>query len=259
MSGSRFASMPRQTGQYAVKVKNGAGWRKFDVARLQISVGMPYHENEKFETTASWVGQRFKKAIICVNDTLQRFNLMYENPGMTEEEALHKTLRAGREWVLRNMRALESLPDFSLHHWEEWKLQPAFSDNKNKIATLYRDNPDFREAISRNIMDHWQRYSKKRADSSGALPGAADYEVFAHYSTQYLLEETAAFGVMYARESAADIYPGTLLIPVKFLQENEVNGAPKGYGDNHHTRIDFVRLPAPSGSGILTDSSKAVA
>ena len=47
MSGSKATQYPPQDGAYAVKVKNGAGWNAFDTARLQISVGQPYHEGDK--------------------------------------------------------------------------------------------------------------------------------------------------------------------------------------------------------------------
>ena len=78
MSGSKATQYPPQDGAYAVKVKNGAGWNAFDTARLQISVGQPYHEGDKLAATADWVRHRFGRVIVCVNDTLQRFNHAFQ-------------------------------------------------------------------------------------------------------------------------------------------------------------------------------------
>ncbi len=238
MSGSRYAAMPPQTGEYAVRVKNGAGWRAYEAARLQISVGMPYHEGEKFLAVAAWTAKRFDRVIVCVNDTLQRFNFLYENPGMAEDEAARLMLRAGREWVERNIRAMEFLPGLSLYRWDEWKKIPGYAAHKQAIDGLYDSNPDFRKALDDNVREHWQRQLKNNA------AGADSFHSFARWSTQYLLEETAVFGIMYAQDRAADIYPGTLLAPVDFLQENDSAGTLSLYKNSHHTRIDFARIEA---------------
>ncbi len=58
---------------------------------------------------------------------------------------------------------------------------------------------------------------------------------FKAHAVRYLLEETAAFFLMFARDKAVDIYPGSTLLPCALA---------KGYGpDNevHFTRIDFKR------------------
>lgn len=233
MSGSRFIQMPAQEGSYAVKVKNGAGWRSYDTARLQISVGMPYHEGEKFEATIAWARERFSRVIVCVNDTLQRFN-------MTDvADPYSLSFRQGREWVLRNMRCLETLPSFSLHHWEEWKALPDYAAQYARVLYLYDSDPAFRAAVDSNVADHWQRRKN---------PGG-DFTAFHYASTQYLLEETAVFSLMY-RQRAADVYPGTILIPAHYLKEKIVPGLSEGFGQTHHTRIDFSRreTPAPANS-----------
>jgi tRNA-dependent cyclodipeptide synthase len=238
MSGSRYTGMPPQNGPYIVKVKNGAGWRDYTIARLQISVGKAQHEGEKFQSTLEWASYRFEKVIICVNDTLQRFNLMYENPDMDEQTALSESFRAGREWLLRNFPSIGKLPSFSLHHWEEWKQNPFYANNRLILERLYQDSPDFRQAVRRNINEHWRRKEK----SSGT--DNPNFERFAEYSTYYLLEETAIFSLMYEAETAADIYPGTLLLPVQFLQRAETASNLPGIGKSHHTRIDFIKNSA---------------
>src|SRR5688572_6281343 len=96
----QFKQYPAQTGSYAVKVKNGRGWHAYDVARLPISVGQSYHEGEKFKATLRWLQPRFKKIVICVNDTLQRHNFS----NISDNEAFFKAEAAGREWIERNIQ-----------------------------------------------------------------------------------------------------------------------------------------------------------
>lgn len=194
---------PAQTGPYLVKVKNGAVWRNYRVARLQISVGGDRHEGEKFKATVEWLKHRFDKVIVCVNDTLQRFNYVME--GMSEEEALKYSLAAGREWVSRHMDEIRDLPNVEVYRWEEWK-DSAFEKAYQNVLELYDESPEFR-----NSMEKSQKNS---------------------YSREYLLEEIAVFSLMYQKEKAVDVYPGTLPKVMSIFQ------------DQHTTRIDFMRKKA---------------
>lgn len=194
------SNYPAQTGHYAVKVKNGAGWHDFRAARLQISVGGERHEGDKFKATIEWVKPRFDKAIICVNDTLQRFN--YANQGMTEKEAFQKALLAGDEWLSRYEVEIETLPCFKIYRWEDWKGQ-AFDQEHQRVCALYNENEKFRQAVAN---------SQKNS-----------------LSKDYLLEEVAVFSLMYKKERAVDIYPGTLPQVMSIFH------------DQHTARIDFIK------------------
>lgn len=233
---NNIETFPQQTGIYAVKVKNGAGWRDYDTARLQISVGMPGHEGEKFNATIEWVKHRFDKVIICVNDTLQRFNSLYEQPDLSEYAAFETSKANGDAWIARNKHTFESLKNLTVYRWEDWKASAAYSDDIRIIKDLYETNQGFRGAVEENVQIYWERKYKGKPVLSHF------YEKFVSCSTQYILEETAIFASMYEKEKAADIYPGTLLVPAKFFQENDIPGAPAGFKDSHHTRIDFKRL-----------------
>lgn len=189
--------------KYKVKVKNGAGWRQYDTARLQISVGGPRHEGEKFKATVDWVGQNFKKATICVNDTLQRFN--FQLSGMSEQEAFEASMAAGRDWFRRHMAEIETLPNVSLYRWEEWKTD-AFERRHAEVCARYEADPVFYQSV--------QDSQKNKL------------------SIPYILEEVAVFSLMYEKENAVDVYPGTL------------PSAMYVFSHQHQTRIDFARLRA---------------
>ena len=229
MSGSKAKQYPPQTGAYAVKVKTGAGWQEFDTARLQVSVGQPYHEAEKLRATFNWVGQRFEKVIICANDTLQRFN--HEMDGLTPSEAFSKAESDGREWIERNISSIRSLPNYTIFRWEDWRSRSDYQESFDKANALYDSNDEFRTAINKNVLEFWSRQDRPQKD----------FERFADLSKRYLLEETAVFSIMFKTEAAVDIYPGSTLLPCTIFQGQTVDGAPDGLGMGHFSRIDFKR------------------
>lgn len=215
---------------YMLKVKNGAGWRTFDKARLQISVGQEYHEGEKFLATLSWTNERFDKVIICVNDTLQRHNLEFD--GHTPDEAFALSLAAGQQWIERNSEIIHQLSNYELMRWEEWRTQPAYEYGLAIMKRLYKDNDSFRNEVNNEIESFWSR-TLKRNDA----PNASRYEDFKKHSLNYLLEECAIFQMMFARDKAVDIYPGSTLLPCKL-------GDTQSLGVRGYTRVDFRRKAA---------------
>ncbi|MCB1320483.1 MAG: tRNA-dependent cyclodipeptide synthase [Rhodospirillales bacterium] len=220
---------------YTVKVKSGAGWRAFDTARLQISVGQAYHEGEKFAATIDWVRDRFKKVIICVNDTLQRHNLRFEH-GMPESTALRLTQDHGMAWVARNMPVIETLKDFEIHHWDSWRALPEYAGQFAEIQSLYENKPDVRDAIEAEVIEFWARRTKR-------LGVNEDYRLpsFRKHAIDYLIEETAAFFLMFKRNTATDVYPGSVLIPCLLGQTYCPEIKPGLLGARAFTRIDFSR------------------
>lgn len=225
---------PAQLGSYAVKVKNGGGWQQYSTARLQISVGQEYHEGAKFKATIEWAKHRFDKVVICVNDTLQRYNYMHKE-GVSEVEAYAQSEVAGREWVERNINAIRSLPSCEIIRWNNWLDHPNFNDEHKFINDLYDNDEELRSLINADVLAFWRRKQIREGMST-----YADFESFKRFSTEYLLEETAAFFLMFKKEKAVDIYPGTVLLPC-VLVEKYLNISNRNLGSGAFTRIDFLR------------------
>lgn len=228
MSRSNVIHYPQQDGAYAVKVKNGAGWRGFDIARFHISVGQMYHEGEKFKATLQWAKHRFDKVIICVNDTLQHHN--HEFDGMSEQAAFLRAENNGAEWITRNQAVIDELPNVELFRWEQWRNLPEFNIEHEKIKALYRDDHSIKQAIDNDVRTFWTRRQK--------IQGLSDhyrFMKFQEHAVRYLIEESAVFSLMFRRDEAVDIYPGSTLLPC-VLFKNET-----GLGEKSFTRIDFAR------------------
>ncbi|MEO0384192.1 MAG: tRNA-dependent cyclodipeptide synthase [Pseudomonadota bacterium] len=230
--GRRKNEFPAQTGPYAVKVKNGAHWRGFKTARLQISVGQPYHEGDKLGATLDWCKHRFDHVIVCVNDTLQRLNGQFD--GLSPDEAFAASKLAGDEWMNRYAGSIGMLPSAEIHSWEDWRARPDYAKAFAQTQSLYANNAEFRGAIDANIKDFWAR--RKIRDG---LTGDFGFTDFAACSRAYLIEETAVFSMMFKDKRAVDVYPGSVLLPSVVFQGRHVPGAPEGLDQGAFTRIDF--------------------
>ena len=231
MSASR--EFPPQKGPYHVQVKNGAGWHGHDTARLQISVGQAYHEGDKLRAQAEWIRHRFRRAVVCVNDGLQRHNLMFAS--MTEPQAMIRCVDEGGKWIARNREALKVLPNAEVYQWHHWTRAPGFEAEHRRVQSLYANDPAFRAAVDEEVEKFWQRQPKE-----DGLCASYRFDAFKFHSVNYLLEETAAFFLMFEKDRAVDIYPGSTLLPCALAKAY----AQKGGDTVHFTRIDFKRRDA---------------
>ena len=228
------SDFPEQTGFYKLDVKNGGRWRYFKTARLQISVGQEYHEAEKFMATMEWVKHRFDKVIICVNDTLQRHNACFAE-GIDEKKAFVKADRAGQHWVMRNAEYIKSLPDYQIIRWEEWRNRADYKPQLDEIKKLYMANEHVRNLINETIEEFWARCVKREPDIDPKR-----FKDFAHHSRTYLLEETAIFFLMYKEQKAADIYPGSRMVPFEIAQKFSTHAPTPDLGPKAFTAVSFT-------------------
>ncbi len=229
---------PAQTGKYKVKAHGNQSthrWSDFSKARCQISIGQEYHEGSKLAAMINWCADRFNAVTLCVNDTLQRYSTMFEKK-IDETSAFKEALQKGEEWIKRNEEIWSHKDNVSIIRWDEW-LDSEYTAVRPKIAFLYASNLEFKEAIDKNIECLWERRIKQFPDKYKP----EDYPKFFELSKRYLLEEVSAFSIMYERDKAIDIYPGTTIFAATVFKGRKVEGAPSGLGKGHFCRIDFSR------------------
>ncbi len=231
---------PPQKGLYILKVKTEKhtthNWQDFDLARLQISVGQEYHEGEKIKATIDWCAPRFESVQICVNDTLQRFNKMFEL-GLSEVEAMQVARSEGQAWIDRYIKLFSVIPHLEIKRWDTWKNNELYQSDRSKIDFLYKTNEEFKQSIDNNIMGIWARRQKMKPDHYPA----SRLNRFFSLSKKYLLEEITVFSVMYETDRGIDIYPGTVIFPATVFQGRDIDGAPDGLGKGYFCRTDFSR------------------
>ncbi len=177
----------------------GASWKGHDVARLQISVGQSYHEGEIFRATCQWARENFSHVIVCVNDTLQRHNGSFE---------------PGQKWINRNKEALDLLPNKEVFLWDHWVSHPDYAQQRADVLDHYFNDPSIRAEFDNEIM----AFAKRKKP--------ADMFAFASASRAYLIEECAAFRIMFQTD-AADIYPGSSLLPCRLYKNDQGKGFTK--------------------------------
>ncbi len=232
MSASKVAKFqyPAQTTAYKVKVKHGHDWKLHDTCCLDISVGKEYHEGVKLEATIGWAKHRFRHVAIAVNDTLQRFNDMFEG-GMSEAEALEKSQREGDEWIARNRHILDQLPSYEIFRWNDWTGRADFPVKFARAQFLYVHNAEFRQNIDEQIDNIWQRRYAENPELSGRK------HEFQLVSYMYLMEETAVFAMMAEDRDDIHIYPGSFMEIWGNLEDETLIGL----AGRKFARIDFSR------------------
>ncbi len=220
---------PAQTGQYKVKVKNTAKWSDFDRVAFDISVGQAYHEGAKFTAAIDWANARFDTVVINVNDSLQRFNHMFDF-GLSEEQARQKAVKEGDDWLQRNAASLRTVNKLQVERWENWRTRPDFKQTFDQVKSLYMQNAQFRSDINDQINSLWQR--KETSENAHRK-----LEFFT-LSRDYLLEETAIFSMMSIENKQIHAYPGSFMSIWQSFQGTDLVA---GLGDFKYCRIDFSR------------------
>jgi len=220
-----------QTGQYKIKIKSGC-WQGYDTARLEISVGQPYHEGEKFKATISWAAERFPNVVLLVNDSLQRYNLMFEN-GLPEESAERISCKQGSEWMRRNYPVAYGCQAIC---WNEWKARAEYPETSYKTRNLFDRNERFRTSLTDAISEVWERRSKCHPAYSPERK-----EEFFNLSIDYLLEETAVLAMAYKEFPGVSVYPGSFLEMWSMFVDTAIEDAPEGLKNAHCVRIDFAK------------------
>lgn len=214
---------PAPLGPYKVSIKGKSSWQQYKTARLQISIGNTKQEGEKLFAMTEWLSHRFDKVIFIVSDTLQKHNL-----GSYDE-----ALRQGKEWLQSNKEAIEVIPEHKrvITTWDDWLSHPDYAAAKAEIDRLFDQNLVLKEAIHSKALEFCSR-------SVRLVDQANDFDT----AINYLLEELAAFAVMFRETPAADFYAGSWLENVyRALAEVSNSDLLSGFKAVNFTEVDFVR------------------
>ncbi len=223
-----------QTGPYKVFVKDKGAWQMHDTARLQISVGNPKHDGNKFFALAEWASARFDHVILIISDTLQRHNIAFHG-NYDQERAYEISLAQGDYWLYQNKEALDVLPNKTVTRWNDWLNHPEFKASHDVLKSLYENREDVRNAINKKAEDFSKRHM-------GSLAKEFSSERLMKTSVSYILEEVAAFSLMFRTIKAIDIYPGEWFRDIfDVLKKVESEALLSSFQSAECLRVDFVR------------------
>ena len=223
---------------YSVRVKNGAGWRKFNRARLMISVGKEYHEGKKLEAAVAWINRNpcLTEIHISVNDVLQRHNFLAT--GMGESEALGVSLMAGTSWIERNEEILTQIkPLTHVTRWNDWFLSKDFSAVHDALIQYPQRDPSFGIAVETDAHALAERKTKRGE-------AVHNFNKLVAHSRSYILEELAVFALQTRDLPAAEVYPGTNLASAQNLIAKTLPTEIAPLAERYFTRIDFAKINA---------------
>jgi tRNA-dependent cyclodipeptide synthase len=238
MNASDLEQYPPPRGLYKVSVKNKGIWRGHNTARLQISMNNPRHTGDKFFALTEWAAARFDKVILIISDTLQRHNTELEY-GVSHDEARKISLMSGDQWLKDNQAALANLKPWQRvdTRWDDWLKHKDFDAAHREICRLYNTSSVFADSI----ITEAERFCRHYQDKSSSVR-----QRYFDASITYILEEIAAFAIMFKETPAVDIYPG-LWFTNTFRIITEMKDIPPpltGFSNAACLSIDFVRNKA---------------
>jgi len=227
---------PSQTGPYKLFVKDKGIWQNHSHARLQISVGNPKHDGDKFFALAEWAAARFNHITLIVSDTLQRHNIALSN-ACSMDIAHNISLKRGDFWIKENENALNILSSKTLTRWNDWLSEKDYPEAYKSVCELYRNAPEVRAAINAKAAE----FSERHSEGSGI-----SQDTSIQTSINYILEEIAIFAIMFLKQNAVDIYPGPWFKEVfESIDTSANNVLFAGFRNPACLRVDFVRNKAP--------------
>ena len=227
-------SYPAATGPYKLRILGKSTWQGCATARLQISVGQPKHEKEKFFALTEWAAARFDKVQLIVSDTLQRHNIAMEK-GISLREAYDVSAIVGQMWLRDNRAAIARIPAAKLvvTMWDDWMHHPDYAPMAAAVNSLFETSESFKLAVE----DKAREFCARRIAYGQTMYGAdAAYQA----SVKYLMEELPAFGVMLKQESAVDIYPGAWMKDIFGAIAATGDEKLAVYGDANYLHVDYV-------------------
>jgi tRNA-dependent cyclodipeptide synthase len=191
----KYKAMLGGVAHYADDVSGSA-------AVLGISVGQPYHEDEKFAATMALMNTCFGSCDVLVADTLQRYNML----DCDFEAASAPARLRGDAWLARNAAALQTLTvPHNVIRWDECLQSPAFKSSLDAIKKRYSEDEEYRRSFQRDVDEFLRRHKTRNGSLDEHLES-----IMRERSLLYLFEEIAVF-LSYFVERGYNFlpYPGT--------------------------------------------------
>lgn len=167
---------------------------------------------------------------MIVSDTLQRHNIAIEHD-ITIDEAYRVSVLAGQRWLKENKAALDNLSSSQcvVTMWDEWMMHSQYAETLKEVRGIYEAS-----GVVRQTVDEKAHSFCVRPASEQSIAQCRDFDS----SVTYILEEVAAFAVMFKETRAIDVYPGTWFKEVfveSFIKlgvpDHRLNKIPQVYRD----------------------------
>lgn len=207
--------------KYKIRVANIVpAEREAEINDLNACIGISinnvnYWHDEKLKAIFKWIDSRFKYCTIVIGDDLHRHNVkISENKSLEEGSIVGEEL--GNQ-VLEKITATLTVTEicsFTILRWKELASFPECKRELSKMYNVFENDKDFKAIILKSAQIFLDNQLIK-----GIKP-KADWEMAVQSSCDYILEETAYFGVMAALKGyPVQVYPGEQLEILKMLAQ----------------------------------------
>jgi hypothetical protein len=131
---------------------------------LNVSVGHEGYEGEKFAAIISLIQDSFGSCIISVDDSLQRYTMALDRP---EDVSFFHNManNEGELWLARNQIYYSQLTNLeNVIRWDTWLQHSGLPDIKNKIMSVIKGDPSYKEVFDQSINNYLARFTKRLSD-----------------------------------------------------------------------------------------------
>ncbi len=173
---------------------------------LGVSLQTANGSTAKIMSQAEWISRRFKHCGVFVADSIHRLTLQIREK-LTEERALNKALRLGRELIEYNSFIFERYKNkcnFEFILASEVQKYSNYAKHYQQLNNLYERDEKFSHSV-----DYFARNFLGRGES---IEEGERQDTCFSISRQYLLEEMAIFTCLAEQDLTTFIYPGDLSI-----------------------------------------------
>ena len=199
---------------------------------IGISLDNPVFYNSSLTAILKWGAEKFEQCLIVLGDYLRRHNEYIFN-GLQGPVAEKASFQAGDEYIekTREIFAQFTEPKLTLIKWKDCLGWPQYSTSKKILDNLYNNDDTFRAVVQKDAFAFIKRQKKRNEDLSVPMEKAIDI------SSEYLLEEIAAFSALSERGWNVELYPGPELCVLVDIAQGDFSDIPKGLKDRVNVQL----------------------
>ena len=155
---------------------------------FSISMGLKkiLMQGRCLEETIKIINSTFSRCDIVLSDTLQRFNVLSENPEITEEKARERTLSIGGCWLEKNDLILQKITiPHRISRWDDWLNSSFYQEKYRFVSSLFEHDRVFQDRVQKSVSKYFNRQEKNQ-------PLGATHDLTRMLlASKFVLEETA--------------------------------------------------------------------
>lgn len=232
---------------YKVKIKNKhslgpSNWKRLPKNIIMVSLDNRRSRELYLSSILEWSKKEFHSTHILLADTLQRYNISFEN-GIDIKSAKLEAYKRGNEWIKQSIHYLNNFSGVKeISRWDDWliKHDNTYKNNFKELLNLYKVNSFIREGVDLICNEVWER---RRKSLNLNLDMKEKY--LADIILPYFLEETALLPIFLSKVNGVCCYPGKLPQFWNYFIENEINFS-NGWVNRTFLSLGFYKV---KGSG----------